>query len=190
MTVATGVRPDAPLNLANVASITTLNRLGLKWSPGASSGSSPVIDYTISYDQATDVWVTLASNITSTSYTAIGLQGGKTYSFKVQARSAVGLSELSAAVSIVQLGLPGAPFLSYNATLTNEKTVALSWTDSPNTGGLPILDYRITYDNATAMASFMVLKTTVTSKSYNVLGVRPGLTYAFKIEARNVLGYS
>jgi hypothetical protein len=41
------------------------------------------------------------------------------------------------------------------------------------------------------MASFMVLKTAVTSKSFNVTaGLKPGLTYTFKIECRNVLGYS
>ena len=81
--------------------------------------------------------------------------------------------------------------MSYNATLTSGNLVALSWTDNANTGGLPILDYRITYDNATSMASFMVLRTTVTSKALNVTtGLKPGLTYTFKIESRNVLGYS
>lgn len=57
--------PDAPINFSNVPSITTASRIGLKWTPGASSGDKPIIDYRIYYDQSTDNWVELANGVSS-----------------------------------------------------------------------------------------------------------------------------
>ena len=41
--------PDAPLNLANDAAVTTAAQIGLMWNPGAADGGTPVIDYKISF---------------------------------------------------------------------------------------------------------------------------------------------
>jgi hypothetical protein len=43
--------PDAPLNFANVPSITTGSRIGVTWTNGLHNGGSPVIDYRISWNQ-------------------------------------------------------------------------------------------------------------------------------------------
>ncbi len=50
MSIIAAAVPDAPINLANVSAITSGIQIGLQWSAGASSGGSPVIDYSISYD--------------------------------------------------------------------------------------------------------------------------------------------
>lgn len=42
--------PDAPLNLENVASITTSSQIGLAWEQGAEDGGISVVDYTLFYD--------------------------------------------------------------------------------------------------------------------------------------------
>jgi hypothetical protein len=42
--------PDAPINFADVPSITLASRIGLTWSPGLSSGGEPIIDYRIYFD--------------------------------------------------------------------------------------------------------------------------------------------
>jgi hypothetical protein len=42
--------PDAPINFADVPSITLASRIGMQWTPGASSGGEPIIDYRIEFD--------------------------------------------------------------------------------------------------------------------------------------------
>jgi hypothetical protein len=61
--------PNAPINFADVTSITLASRIGLSWTPGASSGGEPIIDYRIYYDQSTADWTELVSGVTDQFYT-------------------------------------------------------------------------------------------------------------------------
>jgi hypothetical protein len=93
--------PGAPINLANQVSVTSGSQIGLTWAAGLDSGGSPVIDYTLSYDQGTGIFVVFISGITATTYTATGLTSGTTYKFYVQARNVFVTSSNSATVSIL-----------------------------------------------------------------------------------------
>ena len=96
--------PDVPVNFANVPTITTGTQIGLTWQAGIESGGTPVLDYTIAYDQgisSSTVFITLIAGRIETSYTAIGLTVGKTYRFKVLARNDEGSSDYSTAISIL-----------------------------------------------------------------------------------------
>jgi hypothetical protein len=42
--------PDAPINLVNVASLTTATSIGLTWTNGTSNGGSAIIDYRVSFN--------------------------------------------------------------------------------------------------------------------------------------------
>lgn len=76
--------PDAPINFANVPTITLASRIGLTWTPGISSGDKPIIDYRIYYDQSSDTWIELVDGVTAQTYTTdISLTQGRTYKFKV-----------------------------------------------------------------------------------------------------------
>lgn len=75
--------PAAPVNLAENVVARTATSVGLSYSSGAANGGAAVIDFTVSYDQATSVWVVLQSNVIGTNYTASGLNTGSTYSFKI-----------------------------------------------------------------------------------------------------------
>lgn len=57
-----------------------------------------MFDYSVSFDQATGVYVELSSGILLTSYTATTLTAGLTYKFKIQARNSHGLSEYSSEI--------------------------------------------------------------------------------------------
>lgn len=95
-------QPDAPINLVNVPLITNSNSVGLSWEDGANDGGSPVIDYRVSFkDGMSLVFVTLESNVDSLPYTALPLQVGITYTFKVQSRNTFGYSAFSAEVSVL-----------------------------------------------------------------------------------------
>lgn len=104
------------------------------------SGGSPVIDYRVSYDQATDTYVELISGLTSEDYTATGLTRGLTYKFKVQARNEYGYSDYSTEAVILAAQRPDMP-INVVTTITGS-TVTLSW-DLPSTGGSPIIGYRV-----------------------------------------------
>lgn len=92
---------NAPINLANNPTVTTSQNISFTWYPAAFDGGTVVLDYSIFFEQSTDIWQPLAVNYLTTSYTTTtGLLAGKTYNFKVYARNSVGLS-LPAAVSIL-----------------------------------------------------------------------------------------
>lgn len=71
--------PDAPLSLANSPTVTNAQRVGITWTAGAANGGTPVIDYSILWDQGTGNWVTRIAGLTTTSYTISQLSMGSTY---------------------------------------------------------------------------------------------------------------
>ncbi len=58
------------------------------------------------------------------------------------------------------------------------------------TGGSAIIDYRIFYDNGLGNGVFVELVSGLTTTSYTAIGLTSGLTYTFRVQARNVYGYS
>lgn len=60
---------------------------------------------------------------------------------------------------------------------------ALVWEDGADTGGSPILDYRITYSEENGPEQ--ILRQGIATKSYIAAGLDTGVTYSFKIQARN-----
>jgi hypothetical protein len=73
------VVPDAPLNLEEVYSERDATSLGMKWLEGLANGGAPVLDYQVSYDQATGNFIVLETGILATTFTAQGLESGLTY---------------------------------------------------------------------------------------------------------------
>lgn len=59
--------PDAPISLVNVPGKTTAYQVGLNWQDASYDGSSPVIDYRVSYALESDlIWQVFESNVIST----------------------------------------------------------------------------------------------------------------------------
>ncbi len=75
--------PDAPYSLQRNDATTIAGTIGLTWVQGLSNGGSPVLDYSIIYDQATGVYVSLTTGVTVTSFVKSGLTVGSTYKFRV-----------------------------------------------------------------------------------------------------------
>jgi len=104
-----------------VPDVTTAYKIGLNWAAPVFNGGSPLIDYSIWFDNASgSTFTQLVSGLTSLSYTASSLTPGLTYQFKVQARNLYGFSEFSSTVSILAAQIPDAPTLLANVpTITN-----------------------------------------------------------------------
>jgi titin len=101
--------PDAPINLANVPSITNAYQVGLTWEPGASTGGTAITEYILFYDQAVNMYVELARGITGTGHIATGLTPGKTYTFKVKAVNGYGEGAFSQTAAVLTAQRPDTP---------------------------------------------------------------------------------
>lgn len=83
--------------------------LAFTWSDGPSNGGTPIIDYRVYYDAATNgaTFTILDFGITAKNYqSSVPITAGKFYQLKVQARNAMGYSPLSDAVSIFAAQTP------------------------------------------------------------------------------------
>jgi hypothetical protein len=104
--------PDAPINLVNDYLTTTDVLIQFFWDAGLSDGGSPVIDYSVWFDQGSQVgvYVLLQENRLATNYYTTGnISPGETYTFKVTARNLVGTSDFSTPLSIFAAKPPDAP---------------------------------------------------------------------------------
>ena len=111
------------------------------------TGGAPIIDYRVSYDQSTGIYVVLASGLTSRTYTTtVPLTPGASYNFKVEARNSVGYSNLSTARSIIASQIPDKP----NAPVTErfESSIIVTWTAPEFNGGATITSYVIRFKQA------------------------------------------
>lgn len=52
-------KPAVPTNLIELVSARTSTSVGLTWTTSATNGGTPVIDFTVSYDQANGTWIEL-----------------------------------------------------------------------------------------------------------------------------------
>jgi len=112
------------------------------------------------------------------------------YKFKIESRNTFGYSTLySNEVTIRAAKLPDAPVsLANNAAVTASGVIGLTWLPGAYDGGSPIIDYRLSYHESSG--SFVVLATGVVPASYTATSLIADTIYTFKIESRNLIGYS
>jgi hypothetical protein len=73
--------------------------------------------------------------------------------------------------------------------ITNYNTVGLSWSNGVNNGGSTVIDYRVSYKISDDLV-FYTLESNIVSLPYSASALTVGLTYMFKVQARNIYGYS
>jgi titin len=184
--------PYVPINLVNVPDITTAYQIGLDWDAPTYDGGSPVLDYRLSYKETSSSdWIVYDDAILDTQITVISLTPGVYYDFKVEARNIVGYSDFSDSITELAAQIPDSPTdLANVPEITLADRIGLTWLAPVFDGGSAILDYRIWYDDASDGAQFVELVSGLNDLSYTALGLTQGSTYRFKVEARNVYGYS
>lgn len=84
--------PDSPYDLQDVEELRTPSTLTFTWKEGPANGGATVTSYRVWYDQSIDKWLILDSAVTQTKYTVTGLEFGRNYKFKVEARNSYSLS--------------------------------------------------------------------------------------------------
>ena len=101
--------PDSPSGLTENITLRTATTITFYWTAPTFVGGTPVVDYSVFYDNALLTYSPLESGIETTTYTAEGLQAGLTYRFKVQARNIYGFSYDSEEVAILCARRPSKP---------------------------------------------------------------------------------
>jgi hypothetical protein len=93
VTIKAAQIPDAPSNLVNLPDPNTrATKIGLSWTAPSFDGGSPLLGYSVWFDNGDGSWQVFASGITQTQYIAEGLTQGVLYAWKVQAINAYGYS--------------------------------------------------------------------------------------------------
>ena len=72
---------------------------------------------------------------------------------------------------------------------TTAYRVGLTWIDGSYNGGSVIIDYRVSFTTANS-ETFTVYASGLPTTSAIVMGLTPGVTYKFYVQARNIKGFS
>lgn len=98
-----------PLNLRKLSASQT--SISLEWDEPSSTGSTPIIDYEVFWDNAAENGVFVLLTATTGNFltytVSTGLVAGSAYSFKVRSRNNIGTSAFSNTVVVVAALLPG-----------------------------------------------------------------------------------
>ena len=175
--------PSAPTALTATASDT---QVALTWTAPTNNGGELVTSYNI-YQGTSSGGETLLQNTgsTATTFTSTGLTNGTTYYFKVTAVNSVGESLSSNEVSATPAVVPGAP-----TTLTataGDAQVALAWGAPINSGGDPVIGYKI-YQGTSSGGETLLTSTSTTATAYRSTGLSNGTTYYFVVSAITLAG--
>ena len=180
--------PGAPRNLA--ATAVGHSRIDLRWTPPSDDGGSRITGYRIEVSEdRRRTWSVLAEVRNTTGYSHIGLPPNSTFHYRVSAinRSGAGRpSNVDWATTAADT--PGAP-TGLEATADGTSRINLTWTAPSNTGGVPLIGYRIEVsENAGRSWTDLVAKTRTAATTYSHTGLTAGSTRHYRVSAINQVG--
>ena len=122
--------------------------------------------------------------------TPFDLVWGQSVYAKVIAYNMYGDSDISdAGNGAVIFTFADAPLdLAEDPSKRTASSITVTWSEGANNGGSTVTDYRVSYDKA--LGVFEELAAGVVANTYTATGLTYGLTYKFRVEAKNAFGYS
>ncbi|GMQ61006.1 RCC1 domain-containing protein [Vallitalea maricola] len=169
-------KPLAPTNLSAIS-----NDLSIKLRWGSVSDADSYIIRRKSISESN--YQTIATDITTTTYTDTGLNNGKTYFYVVLAKNEVGESANSDEISVIPLNGPPAIPTNLIAESSNE-SVNLTWS---NTNGA--FTYKIKRAT-TSGGPYTLVANNITGTTYKDTGLTNGTSYYYVVSAVNTKGES
>jgi hypothetical protein len=183
--------PGIPTGLAVTRGNASLN---VSWTAPASDGGSPITGYTITYTNTAGTVKTATALATATSYAVTKLVNGTTYTVKIQAKTAKGLSLSSGNEIGTPSTVPVALKTATAAKGASSGSVVVTWTQAASTstkpadGGAALLRYEVTVlQNGIAGDTHNVIPS-LTTKTWSDL--TNGTAYTFSVVAVNAVGNS
>ncbi len=182
--------PGQPQNLrargAGPRSIT------LTWDAPTSDGGARITGYRVRARGPNDgTWIIVRPNTgsTATTFTHTGLQPATAYRYQVAAINSVGAGAWSfEAGTNTHPDVPGAPF-DLTARAVGTSRIDLSWSAPSNTGGAPILGYRIEA-SGDAGGTWRIIRrnTGSTATTFSDLNLQPATTRHYRVAVINTAG--
>jgi hypothetical protein len=84
---------------------------------------------------------------------------------------------------------PDAPVnLQNDADSSTGTQIRFTWEEGTANGGSEVIDYSIY--SAESAGTYALLASNVAALSYTAIDLTPGITYKFKVQSRNVYGFS
>jgi len=189
--VATPPAPSVASAPRSISGFLSGNTAYLSWSSPASNGGSVVTGYVL--ESSTDAGATWNTAATTTatyrSSKIVGLAGGVSYSFRVRAINAVGLSSPSSVVTLQPklIGIPNPPS-SVSAAVSNS-TINVSWSRVTSSYAT-ISDYIVEY-SVNSSSTWTVWNDGVsTATTASLTNMTPDVPVSVRIKAVNSYGTS
>jgi len=183
-------RPGQPGNLrARAAGPTSIT---LAWDAPTSDGGARITGYTIRARGPSDgTWITIQRNTgsTATTFEHTGLQPASAYRYQVAAINRIGTGQWSFEASTSTYAqAPGAP-VGLTARAIGTARIDLSWSAPRNTGGAPILGYRIeASDDGGSTWRIVRRNTSSTGTTFSDVNLQPATTRHYRVAALNTAG--
>ena len=178
---------QAPSEVQNLSAVPTDTTLPLTWQAPLSSGSSAVLDYTVTWG-STAISVDGTYTASSLSYTITGLTSGSTVVVRVSARNAAG----SGPTVTRQYSLLSAPANTAPSAVTAYSVTpaadgfSVSWSAPSSNGGSAVTGYRTEYAVGTS-SSYTLLQSN-SSTSATATALTAGQSYSVRTAAINAVG--
>ncbi|MDE0260723.1 MAG: fibronectin type III domain-containing protein, partial [Gammaproteobacteria bacterium] len=183
-------RPDRPRNLRERGA--GPDSIILNWDAPASNGGTPITGYTIRRSGSKDgPWMPIVPNTgsTATTYTNTGLQPATFYWYQVAAINRVGTGDWSFEAGMTtHPEAPDAP-TGLTARPVGTSRIDLSWSAPRNTGGAPILAYRIdASDDGGGTWQTIRRHPASAGTRFSDLNLQPATTRRYRVAAINTAG--
>ena len=177
--------PSAPRSLVAASADAAVK---LSWAAPAATGGAAVSDYVIQYKRTTaTTWVTYSDAVsTARSVTVTRLTNGAAYHFRVAAKNKAGRGAYTAGVAQTPATVPSAPRSLVSAPA--DAGVKLSWVAPATSGGAAVTDYAIQYKRTSATTWVTFSDPVSTATTTTVTGLEVGVSYDFRVAARNRQG--
>ncbi|UCG68600.1 MAG: right-handed parallel beta-helix repeat-containing protein [Thermoplasmata archaeon] len=171
--------PSAPLNLNSIAGDSFVN---LTWEAPLDDGGSSIISFNIYRNDTSGVYDMIPSD--QLWYNDTDVSNGMSYIYYISANNSVGEGPNSTGISAIPMSIPSAPQNLQSSA--GDGYVYLTWEVPISNGGTVITDYLIyrgtTSGNETFLAEIGNLL------FYNDTSVSNGVTYYYKVTAKNEVG--
>ena len=173
--------PTKVPEIPNISCVGDDNSIIVTFSPNGDGGS--VIT---SYEYSTDNFIADINSIgaNSSPYTITGLEDGTTYNIEIRAVNKNGYGEKTISPDITPIALPSAPSISSITTASNQVTITYS---APNDIGGSIIEYYVLTYSSNNFVDFITVSP-VSTNPITIYSLTNGLTYKFKIQAKNGKG--
>ena len=159
------------------------------WEAPSSDGGARITGYSIQSRSPNDGTRITNTGSTATTFTHTGLQPATVYRYQVRAINSVGFGPWSQEAS--DDTYPDKPSAPFNLTARADGTsqIDLSWSAPRNTGGAPILGYRIeASDDGGGTWTIIRRNTGTAATTFSDQGLQPATTRRYRVSAINTAG--